>query len=570
MFLARQGLPLRGDGDESDSNFKQLLLFQSKENINMCNWLSRQRYKYTSKDIQNEFIKLMAATLLEKTLSEIRKVNFFTVMADESTDASNKEQIVVAIHWIDGNLDVHEDFVKLHHVDETNAETITEKIVATLRDLNLNVRCLRGQCYDGASVMSGLKSGVATRIQQMEPKAIYTHCYGHSLNLAAGDTIKKSAVMKKALDITLEMSKLIKFSPKRDAMFHKLKEELQPECPGMRVLCPTRWTVRADSLRSVLDNYSVLQELWEEAEKASKESETTARIIGVASQMATFDFYFGVYIGELILRHSDNLSRTLQKKDISAAEGQHVASLVKTTLQSMRSDDSFKLFWQVLRVKAQKLNIGEPTLPRKRKAPRRFEIGESQAEFPSSVEDHYRAIYYEALDLILQCIDDRFDQAGYKMYSTLEALLIKGCKQIDHTNELSCVRELYGGDIEYNNLEVQFQTIAPAVQNNVTLNEIVQYLANLSEQVRSLYSEIVTIVKLILVMPATNATSERTFSAMRRIKNYLRTTMLQQRFNDLMVLFVHRDSLDQLDLNDIGNKFVAGNETRLRIFGHFV
>lgn len=76
----------------------------------------------------------------------------------------------------------------------------------------------------------------------------------------------------------------------------------------------------------------------------------------------------------------------------------------------MRSDASFKLFWQVLTVKAQKLDIGEPTLPRKRKAPRRLEIGDGESEFHPNVEDQYRIIYYEALDLI---IDDRFDQAGY-------------------------------------------------------------------------------------------------------------------------------------------------------------
>ncbi|XP_065886227.1 zinc finger MYM-type protein 1-like [Dysidea avara] len=312
--------------------------------------------------------------------------------------------------------------------------------------------------------MSGLRSGVATRIQQLESRAIYTHCYGHSLNLAAGDTIKKSTVMKKALDITLEMSKLIKFLPKRDALFQNLKEELQPECPGMRVLCPTRWTVRADSLKSVLDNYSVLQELWEESEKLTKDSETTARIIGVASQMATFDFYFGVYISEMILRHSDNLSKALQKKDISAAEGQHVASLVKTTLQTMRSESSFSLFWQVLSIKAQKLNIGEPTLPRKRKAPKIFEVGIGEAGFHVNVEEHYRAIYYEALDLIIQCIDDRFDQVGYRMYMNLETLLLKGCKQVEHSSELEHVKELYSDDIHYGNLEVQFQTIAPVMK----------------------------------------------------------------------------------------------------------
>ena len=48
------------------------------------------------------------------------------------------------------------------------------------------------------------------------------------------------------------------------------KDELQPKSPGIRVLCPTRWTVHADSLKSVLDNYTVLQELWEEVEKYQK------------------------------------------------------------------------------------------------------------------------------------------------------------------------------------------------------------------------------------------------------------------------------------------------------------
>ena len=275
---------------------------------------------------------------------------------------------------------------------------------------NLNVNQLRSQCYDGASVMSGLWNGVAAQIQKLEPRATYTHCYGHSLNLAAGDTVKKCTVLKKALDITYEMSKLIKYSPKRDAMFNKLKDELQPECPGIRVLCPTRWTVQADSLKSVLDNYMVLQHLWEEAEIASKESDITARLIGVGSQMNSFDFYFGVYLGEMILCHTDNLSKTLQKRELSAAEGQLVSSLVKETLQSMHSSEHFNLFWEVLNKKAEHLNVGEPVLPRKRKTSRRIEIGEGTGDFHTTVVDHYRVIYFEAMDLIIQSTDDRFDQ----------------------------------------------------------------------------------------------------------------------------------------------------------------
>ena len=157
------------------------------------------------------------------------------------------------------------------------------------------------------------------------------------------------------------------------------------------------------------------------------------------------------------------------------------------------------------------------------------------------------------------------------MYVTLEALLLKGCKQEEHASELDIVKELYEGDVNFSNLEVQFQTIAAALKDDISLSAIVQYLVSLSEQVRSIYSEIVVLVELILVMPATNATSERSFSALRRIKTYLRTTMSQQRLNDLMILYVHRDSLDELDMDMIGEDFVAASsEPRATVFGHFI
>ena len=95
----------------------------------------------------------------------------------------------------------------------------------------------------------------------IEPRALYTHCYGHSLNLATCDAIKKCKLTRDAMDVTYEISKLVKFSPKWNAAFNELKRELAPDTAGFRVLCPTRWTVLAKSLKSVQDNYTVLQEL---------------------------------------------------------------------------------------------------------------------------------------------------------------------------------------------------------------------------------------------------------------------------------------------------------------------
>ena len=70
-----------------------------------------------------------------------------------------------------------------------------------------------------------------------------------------------------------------------------------------------------------------------------------ARIRGVDKHMEEFDFYFGVALGELLLRHSDNLSATLHKEEISAAGAQNIVQMTLTALMSFRSDDSFLLFW---------------------------------------------------------------------------------------------------------------------------------------------------------------------------------------------------------------------------------
>ena len=84
---------------------------------------------------------------------------------------------------------------------------------------------LHGQCYDGCSNMSGTSTGVAKRISDEEPCAVFTYCYGHSLNLACSDTVKKSKLLKQALETTQEITKLIKFSPRCDAVFKKFKTE---------------------------------------------------------------------------------------------------------------------------------------------------------------------------------------------------------------------------------------------------------------------------------------------------------------------------------------------------------
>ena len=252
--------------------------------------------------------------------------------------------MVVTLRWVNDELDAHEEFIGLHSLPSTEARTIVSVIQDVLLCLNLSMSKVRGQCCDGASSMSGIRTGVAKQILDVEPRALYTHCYGHSLNLAASDTLQKCKLMKSALEITHEITKLVKYSPRKEYLFHQIKDELAPECPGIRVLCPTRWTVRAESMKNIIENHSVLAELWDHACSVVKDTDMIARIRGVAAQMTLLDFFYGLVLGELLLQHTDNLSRALQHSSISAAEGPVIATMTVTTLRSLRADDSFNVF----------------------------------------------------------------------------------------------------------------------------------------------------------------------------------------------------------------------------------
>lgn len=71
-------------------------------------------------------------------------------------------------------------------------------------------------------LMAGRHAGVATKIRELESRAIYIHCMGHSMKLAVQDTCRSIAVMADAFDTVLELSKIFRYSPKKKAMLLKL------------------------------------------------------------------------------------------------------------------------------------------------------------------------------------------------------------------------------------------------------------------------------------------------------------------------------------------------------------
>ena len=101
-------------------------------------------------------------------------------MADETTDVSNREQVTMIIRQVTEDLQVHEQFLGLFHVPSIDAAMLATMMKDLLVRMNLCLEKMHGQCYDGASAMSGSKSGVTKRVSDLEPRAVFTHCYGHA------------------------------------------------------------------------------------------------------------------------------------------------------------------------------------------------------------------------------------------------------------------------------------------------------------------------------------------------------------------------------------------------------
>ena len=141
------------------------------------------------------------------------------------------------------------------------------------------------------------------------------------------------------------------------------------------------------------------------------------------------------------------------------------------------------------------------------------------------------------------------------MFQKLEAMLVDKNLGIEVAQE---VIEFYGDDLHQERLRAQLLVLHSSDTERLLsdLLAIISYLRTLNEIEMEYYSEVIKVAKLILVMPATNALSERSFSALRRIKTWLRTTTNQVRLNNYMTLHVHKTKTNSMPLLRIGNEFI--------------
>ena len=146
--------------------------------------------KYTSPDIQNTLINVMARTVQESICSSVRKAGAYTILADETKDYSKKEKLAIVVRYVDVEaVKLCEHFLTYVEATTLDTSSLSAFILDALRNNQLDPECIVSQGYDGASVMSG-RCGVQQKICEVVPHAAYVHCYAHCLNLVLVDSTK--------------------------------------------------------------------------------------------------------------------------------------------------------------------------------------------------------------------------------------------------------------------------------------------------------------------------------------------------------------------------------------------
>ena len=192
LVCGKQGLALRGHhddhinwSDEAESssnqgNFAELVRFRAEIDDILSTHLqnSPANAQYTSKTIKNEVIEVVGKFICSDIIERAKSSKFYTLIADQVKDTSNREQLSVSLRFVEANI-VKEIFVAFITVDRITGVSLAEAILTWLAKVGLSQSDIRGQCYDGASNISGSRSGCCSLARET------TSSYGNILSLCS-------------------------------------------------------------------------------------------------------------------------------------------------------------------------------------------------------------------------------------------------------------------------------------------------------------------------------------------------------------------------------------------------
>lgn len=551
IFCGRQGIALRahrdhGDLDLNDSpienegNFRALLRFRAcSGDDDLKNHLETgsKNALYLSPKIQNEVISACNEIILKKVVDMINFAQCFTVLADETTDISTEEQLSIGVRYIYGK-HIKEDFLQFVPVHDLKGKGLASVIVASLAKFGINTKYLRGQGYDGASAMSGKFIGAQAHVQDTHPMAIYVHCASHSLNLA----ISTSCSVTDIRNCCAIASKIYVFfnTPKRCEV---LKKSICEKCPDtkatrLKQMCPTRWVERHDSILQLEEILPAIHYALEEI-STWEDSDTSSSAIQLCSSIKSSAFLISLHILAKVFSLSLPLCRSLQLENVDLLAAVNMVNQLKDKIQEIRINDKteFSIIFNSAKAQAELFgtNLIIPRLASRQT--HRFNLK------TDSSEDYFRiSVFLPFLDHFSNELNLRFLKHQKLLGSFMCLLPEKNCAITNiEEDQMKYLITFYAQDVQCSDtaaigeLHMWYEKLK---ELNIYSRQAMKYFVLCNEDI---FPTIHKLLKILITLPVSTCTSERSFSTLRRLKTYLRNSTGQQRLNGLAMLNIHRE-----------------------------
>ena len=585
--LARQGLPFRGH-EAADGVFKQVLSLISRSgNSELKSWMSR-KFNWTSGESQNEILQILHHEVLRKIVSEIHGSKQFGIIVDETSDIANKEQMSIVIRYISKDFVPIESFVGFVNVESTTGEALYDQINMALLSLNIHLEDCVAQGYDGASNMRGKNKGLATRIANNYPMAVYSYCNGHCLNLILQDACKLTA-LQKGMNLVQRLTTFVRGSPKRAADYATFGLQMGEPIlvTTLRPFCPTRWVYRKGSFDKIRENYEALL-AWLADLVTKRVGKDRSDALSILTMMTKFSEFYYLCLAQKIFTLVYFTHVQLQNPSLSISEVSRLMTDLVLIIKAESTEGAAQLFYQdcvhIAREKTTQgeiggLGLGAPQAPRRwmnihsREDENSTQLRKRLSAPPmqhteEEVENYFRSQYIEVMTAVILAFEERFQISNVILsmdtyLKTIESVdfpapslqaieaICNHCEQDQHNGtpipgRTNICKESLVNDLR--NLRRYEESIG--AEHATTPEQIASIFAR-NATLRAISQNMAYIVKLLLLVPATSCSAERSFSSLRRLKTYLRSTMGQARLNHLAVVASHKEVTDDLDLEEL-------------------
>lgn len=583
LLCGRQDIPLRGHRDDnSDScsdvsnkgNFLAILESKAKSDPILRDHLDngKRNARCTSKTIQNELIDIIGGLIRERlTLPLKEKDSFFTIIGDEVTH-TNQEILSICLRFLDTlstNPEVKEVFFDFVNLKRTTGEAIGNAIINCLAKHGIDIRKARGQSYDGASCMSSARVGTQAQIKAVAPLALYTHCNSHVLNLSIAAACKAQLV-RNMIGTVNELFLFFGNSPKRQRYFEKIisEEENKASVTKLKGLCKTRWIERHTCYETLqelfpcvckcLDRILVPDEALDADEDWSWDRDTCTKANGLLSVITSFEFVVVFIVTKNGLHPLKGMAKKLQTNGLDVMEAYASIDGKVSAIAQMRHEveKEFRDWYDMAESLVESVG-GEVKMPRIAK--RQVHRENIAAENPF---DYYmRNLAIPFLDHLSQEMETRFtveNRAGSALFNLMPSA---SCKVTD-IPALTEQLFMWKDDLPF-----------PTSLNN-ELKDWISFWTDKQDKPGTFldcfkvtdsdeFPNIRVLLHLGCTLPVGSCEAERSFSCLRRIKTFLRTTMGQDRLASCSLMSLHHSLSLSLSTKDVCDRFIRLHKRRM-------